>query len=175
MGFLFISIYFIIFASWNISSEHKVSENFSFDKRTLKTYKSYTIQITNKNFVLNLNKFGITPIKSDVFSVPNIDEKYLSYFFAGMFDGDGYVGKRKNNKPRASLISTKEVLIFLQNYLIDNFNISETKLQRVSKNKNNVWKISFYKDCLLYLNWIYSDKDFKYLNRKYEKYISFIH
>lgn len=158
----------------DIKSEHKISENFNLDKRTKKTYKHYTIQITNKNFVLNLNKHGITQFKSDVFNVPKMDEKYLSYFFAGMFDGDGCVGERKNNKPRISLISTKEVLLFLQKYLMDKLNISKTKLQRVTINKNNVWKISLYGDSLLFLNWIYSDNNFNYLNRKHEKYLSFI-
>ena len=85
------------------------------------------------------------------------------------------MGIRKLNKPRISLISTKEVLLFLQNYLINNFLISATKLQKITQNKKNVWKLLLYKDSLLFLNWIYSDKNFNYLSRKYEKYITFVH
>lgn len=154
-----------------IKSDHKISEVRTKDKRTLKTYMTYSIQITNKNFVLNLNKHGINPTKSNEFLVPKIDDELLPYFFGGLFDGDGYVGI-KNNKMRISLISTKEVLLFLQNYLLINCSISVTKLQRVSK--KNVWKLLLYKDSILFLNWIYRDKSFNFLKRKYEKYVSFV-
>jgi hypothetical protein len=155
-------------------SEHKISTIIIKDKRTNHTSTGYTIQITNRFFVEKLLKYGITPQKSEIFNVPNIDESLYPYFFAGLFDGDGSVGTRKNNTPRISLISTKEVLMFLQNYLINKLLISSTKLQNVTKNKKNVWKLFLYKDAFLFLNWIYSDKNFNYLSRKYGKYISHI-
>lgn len=153
----------------DINSEHKLSKNIVVDKRNNRTYVNFTIQITNKNFVLNLNKWGLTSNKSEILSVPKIDDALLPYFFAGLFDGDGYIGFH-NNKVRMSLISTKEILVFLQNYLITKHGINLTKLQLVTKNKNNVWKLLLYKDSLLFFNWIYKDKKFNYLNRKYDKY-----
>ena len=159
----------------SISSEHKITTCTIKDKRTNNISKFHIIQITNGNFVSHLVKLGITPNKADYFKVPEINEELLHYFFAGLFDGDGHVGIRKLNKPRISLISTKEVLLFLQNYLINNFLISATKLQKITQNKKNVWKLLLYKDSLLFLNWIYSDKNFNYLSRKYEKYITFVH
>lgn len=155
----------------DIQSEHKISENVIKDKRTGNISIAYTIQITNINFVLNLNKHGITKNKADIFNVPNINEKLLSYFFAGLFDGDGYVGLNKK-RFRVSLISTNEVLSFLQNYLLNNFYVKPTKLQKVSENKTNVWKLLLYKGSLSFLNWIYSDSEFSYLSRKYYFFIN---
>lgn len=157
----------------DINSEHKISKNEIIDKRNGKKYENYTIQITNKNFVLNLIAQGITTNKSNYLEVPKINDDLLPYYFAGLFDGDGHVGLRKNGL-RISLIGTKEILLFLQNHLLTNFNISKTKLQKVTNNKENVWKLQLYKDSVIFLNWIYFDREFNYLSRKYEKYISFI-
>lgn len=70
-----------------------------------------------------------------------------------------------------SLISTKEVLNFIQIYLNKKFKILPTKLIKVSENVENVWKMHLYRDTNLFLKFIYSDKNFKYLNRKYKIYI----
>ena len=66
----------------------------------------------------------------------------------------------------------KEVILFLQNYLIINFDFSTTKLMKVTKNKDNVWKLRINKDSMRFLDWIYQDKNFNYLSRKYEIYES---
>lgn len=153
----------------DIKSEHKISINNKKDKRTNKPYKTYTIQISNKNFVLNLIKNGITNNKTDSAIVPNIDNKLLPFFFAGLFDGDGYVGT-VNNYKRVSLISTKEILLFLQNIMVKDLSCTLTKLQKVTNNKENVWKLLIYKDSLKFLNWIYQDNNFNYLSRKYKIY-----
>jgi len=153
----------------DLKSEHKISINNKKDKRTNKTYKTYTIQITNKNFVLNLIKNGVTNNKTDRAVVPNINNELLSFFFAGLFDGDGYVGT-VNNYKRVSLISTKEILLFLQNLMVKDLSCTSTKLQKVTNNKENVWKLLIYKDSLKFLNWIYQDNNFNYLSRKYKIY-----
>lgn len=158
----------------SVSSSHKISKIDRKDKRTGKSYPYYTIQITNKNFVYNLVRHGIAPYKSNNFVIPKIEDRLLSYFFAGLFDGDGYIGERNSGLPRISLISTKEILVFLQSYLISNFSISLTKIQKVTNKKDNVWKLFLYKDSITFLNWIYSDKNFNYLTRKHEKYLKFI-
>lgn len=159
----------------DVNSDHKISVNKVIDKRTGNLSINYSIQITNRNFVLNLINHGVTINKSDEMSVPKIDDNLLSYFFAGLFDGDGCITYRNNNLPRISLISTKEILLFLQNYLLSNFSIRQTKLQKVTENKKNVWVLNLYKDSIIFLNWIYCDKNYNYLKRKHEKYINYIH
>lgn len=158
-----------------IKSEHKISYYDYIDKRTKKRYSRYSIQVTTKPFTTNLINLGITKDKTDKLSFPEIEEKYYPCFIAGMFDGDGTIcNRRKNNQLLISLISTMEILNFIQIYLNRNFNINETKIQRVTKNnKKNVHKMCLYKrdDILKFLNFIYKDdiKDI-YLQRKYKIY-----
>lgn len=152
----------------SIKSQHKISEIYTLDKRTNNTYKQYTIQISNEIFTKNLINIGITNLKTDIFDFPNINEKYYSYFISGLFDGDGSISIVKSNGTlRVDLISTMEILIFIQNYILINKNIEKLKIQRVSKNKANVWRMFLYKDSVNFLNFIYQDKNFNYLQRKY--------
>ena len=44
----------------------------------------------------HLLKYGVTPEKTNNIRIPNIDSIFYPYFFAGLFDGDGHVGKREN-------------------------------------------------------------------------------
>lgn len=151
-----------------IKSEHKLAELNKFDKRT-ETYNiAYTIQITNELFQKHLIDLGVTSEKTDKLEMPNIPEEYYSYFFAGLFDGDGSLSIY--SKIRMSQISTLEILMFLQKYLLNNLNIQSLKLQKVSKNKSNVWKMFLYKDAIKFMNWIYKDPEFSYLSRKYDLY-----
>lgn len=155
----------------SISSDHKININRNLDNRTNSINVSYSIQITNQNFVNNLINIGVTNKKTDNMILPSMSDSLIPYFYAGLFDGDGSIGYRKaGNKLRVSLIATKELLLYLQNILLNKFSVSETKLQKVTKNKQNVWKMFLYKDSLVFLQWIYSDNDFIYLTRKYNIY-----
>lgn len=158
----------------DVKSGHKLVKTERFDKRTNKTYIGYSLQVTNAIFVGNIIKWGITNQKTDVLAFPNIKEEYYSYFIAGLFDGDGSVYIRNvetHQQIGCNLISTKEVLEFIQEYLFQKFNMSKTTLQKISKNKTNVWKCYWQKDTKKFLNFIYSgDKDV-YLSRKYDKYL----
>ncbi len=153
-----------------VKSEHKISTRITFDKRTNKTYTGYTIQIGNELFTKNLINLGVTSNKTNILEFPNIDEIYYSYFIAGLFDGDGSIGYTNNDKLRISLISTKEVLTFI-GIILNNKGIKELSKTKVSKNKDNVWKMYLYKDSKKFLEYIYGDTQFKYyLTRKYNKY-----
>ena len=154
----------------DLKSEHKISINNYLDKRTNKIYTSYSIQITNKLFTNKLTKY--IPInKSDNFDLPNIKNKFLPYFLAGMMDGDGSFTLNKSNYLVSTIISTKECLSQIQDYLLKTLGINKTKLIRVTENKPNVWKLYIYKGSSAFLNHIYNLKYEKiYLTRKIEKY-----
>lgn len=98
------------------------------------------LQITNSIFISHLLKHGVTSNKTDVLNFPKISEKYYSYFIAGLFDGDGSLFIKKNNKIACNLISTKEVLSFIDNYLFNKLNIKVLTYNQVTLNKNNVFK-----------------------------------
>lgn len=153
----------------DIGSSHKITTLNVKDKRTNKVYCSYVIQITNHVFTQNLIKLGVGNNKTNIFNFPDIEEKYYSYFIAGLFDGDGSVCYRNENKfLRISLISTFEVLSFIQNYLVINLGIKKIKMFSVSENKHNVWKMHLYKDAFNFLKFIYQDGNFDYMHRKYK-------
>lgn len=154
----------------DICSEHKIVEVSRLDKRTNKVYTEYSLQIGNELFVENLCKW-VNENKTDCFNVPDISDNYISYFFAGLFDGDGSIYFRTSGNKQvihANLISTKEVLDYLQNILYNNWSFQKKKLIKVTENKNNVYKL--YIDCSVidFLKWIYQDSDKTiYLSRKY--------
>lgn len=154
----------------DVKSGHKIFNNKYLDKRTNKEYKSYYIQITNEIFTSNLITNGITSNKSEKLEFPKIEEKYYSYFLAGLFDSDGSISTK--SRKRINIISTIEIITFIQSYLLKNFKINTLKIQRVTKNKN-IWKMNLYKDSKYFLDFIYKDKNFKYLSRKYEQYKQF--
>ena len=155
----------------DINSEHKISERHIFDKRTNKWYDEYSLQIGNELFVKNIIEHGITHEKTDVCYFPSINEEFYSYFIAGLFDGDGSVSQiKKNNTIRCSLISTKEILIFIDNYLSKRYGVKPCKMQKISKNKINVYKQFWYKNSLLFLDFIYQGNKEIFLSRKYKIY-----
>lgn len=149
-----------------ICAEHAISKKIVYLKQTNKTYTGYSIQIGNEIFTQNLINLGVTSNKTDSLEFPKIDEKYYSYFIAGLFDGDGsayWCGKTKNNL-YVNLISTKEILNFIKEYL----NLKPKHFYRITLNKINVWKMFLYSDSEIFLKFIYSDRKFKYyLTRKY--------
>lgn len=155
----------------DIESEHTISKIEHLDKRTNKVYLEYSIQITNNLFVKALSKW-VNWDKTNNFKFPKIKEEYYSYFIAGLFDGDGSVYLRNNGTSTilcANLISTKEVLQFIQEYLTK-FNISIQSYTKVSENKDNVFKVYWYKDTVKVLDFIYQGNSDLYLSRKYSLY-----
>jgi len=158
----------------SIGAGHTISKRENFDKRTNKTYTGYTIQIGNEIFTNHLINLGVTSNKTDVLEFPNIDEKYYSYFIAGLFDSDGsvsWVGKNKNYL-KLNLITTKEIIDYIDKNIFPQHNIELKYCCRVTKNKLNVWKMYIYSDAYRFLEYIYSDTNFKYyLGRKYNIYL----
>ena len=63
----------------DIGSEHKISIRNIYDKRTGKTYHSYSIQITNRIFVSNILKHGLNDYKPLNTKLPNINKDLISY------------------------------------------------------------------------------------------------
>lgn len=156
----------------DIKSGHKISEIIQHDKRTGKTHKEYSIQVTNKKFARHLEKHGVTPNKTNVLGFPgDLEESMYPYFIAGLFDGDGCVCKTKGqNGIKCSLISTEEVLDKIDEILFNKFSVKPCKHCKVSENKENVYKQHWYKESETFLNYIYSGKKEMYLSRKYDFY-----
>lgn len=152
----------------DIGSEHKITKILQHDKRTNKCYEEYSLQITNELFVNNIKKHGVFHEKSDKLLFPNtFNDELYPYFIAGLFDGDGSVFKYKN-KLRCNLISTKEVLTFINNFFVEKFGWKPCTISKITKNKKNVYKTFWYKHSIDFLRYIYCGKQEIYLQRKYK-------
>lgn len=155
----------------DIKSEHKISFRENHDKRTNKVYSEYFYQITNAVFVSHIIDKGVTNTKNKHLEFPPMDEALYSYFIAGMFDGDGSICIRSSGGISCSLISSKEVLDFIQEYFFNKFGIKPKPLIQVSANCENIFRIHWQSisDCKTVLDYIYQGDNI-YLSRKYEKY-----
>lgn len=151
----------------DIGSEHKISKIIQNDKRTGKIYEEYSLQITNELFVANIKKNGVLHDKSENLLFPEIDESLYPYFIAGLFDGDGSVSKHANAL-RCNLISTKEVLTFINDFFEKKFGWKPCAIQKVTKNKTNIYKAYWYKHSIDFLKYIYCGEQTLYLQRKYK-------
>ncbi len=154
----------------DISSEHKVARHHIYDHRTQRTYTRYDIQVSNTKFVNNLVASGLPMNKTDCFSMPDMPPILLPYFLAGLFDGDGSIGRAPNGRLWANLISTKEVLDYIQELIRIKAGFPSVKIHRVTRNKENVWKLYLCRSCEWFMDYIYCDEAFPYLSRKKQIY-----
>lgn len=114
----------------------------------------YKIELKSEQMFKDLQKLGVEPNKSLTCVFPNINEKLISHFIRGLFDGDGCVwnGKRKimkikdNSHPsgyrerivhnvKFTYTGNYEFVNTLQDYLVKYLDLKKTKLN-FSKAKN---------------------------------------
>lgn len=125
-----------------------------------------------KQIVEDLKKHGITERKSLILQPPKIPEDFAYDWIRGYFDGDGCLSYSKiNNRWQCNCLSTKEVLLWIQEKL----NLQNTKPFKVKRNgkEEKVWTLHWNGrlNCLRTMNLIYKNNTAKiYLNRKYILY-----
>lgn len=145
-----------------------------FDKRTNKTYMQYSIQVHSVRLIDSLKTYSIDNNKSSSGVFPNIKECYFKDFIRGLFDGDGSICKISRGNIKVSLIATEPILSFIQNYMIDKFNFSRTKILNVCNNKRaKQFKLYINRkiDQENFLTFIYENSnESNRLSRKYDKY-----
>ena len=126
-----------------------------------KKYKSVMLSITNRELFDDLSKVFTRK------NIPSIDQRFISHFLRGVFDGDGCVMYFKNSKMKArvSLLGTFSFLEDLKTKLIfpcdkkvpDVGGIFELRLEG---------RFAFK-----FMDWIYTEStDKTRLTRKFEKY-----
>lgn len=135
-----------------LCSEHKLSKYDIFDKRTNKSYIRYSIQISSKKIVNDLNKLGIYGNKSFTSDLPQINNNNIWHFIRGVFDGDGTIhqlNKLKNGRLRFGIVGSYNLLIKI-NDVFKNYDISSVKIRNTqhTDGKNKLIKL----DCSNYNN-----------------------
>jgi hypothetical protein len=158
-----------------INSDHAINNNINYDKRTNKTYKSFSIQVSSRRFVSNLIKQGVTNSKSVWCPFPHLQDEFYPHFIRGMFDGDGSICF-VNGKIRISLIAANGIIHPLQDYLIEKLKFSKTALSQNCHNpkaKQKKLHVSRAKDIERFLEFIYQNASEEILlSRKFNIYLS---
>ncbi len=101
---------------------------------------------------------------------PNIDEKLMKHFIRGLFDGDGCISIYNDNNLLAwSIISGKEMCLFLKKFFKDKLNIH---LSFCKQGNSYTVSTGNRKAVEAIMDWMYKDA-IVFLDRKYEKYNSY--
>lgn len=132
--------------------------------------------LANRYISNRLLALGMIQNKSEkLMFVKEIPDSLMSHFIRGYFDGNGSIGIfGKAQNVEFSLCSTKEFVEFIQNVLVNNCNLSKTKLGKRHKDReNNSYHVKYTGrfSCLKIRDYLYKDAHL-YLQRKYDKFFS---
>lgn len=131
---------------------------------------SCSLLISCKKMSEDLEKLGVVQNKSLILKFPkNIDDKYLSDFIRGIFDGDGHIEWSKSKF--LTICSTKQFCESLKEKLYDNLGI-ECKIYNTANKESNTKVLIIFKksQIIKFLNYIYKNSEL-HIDRKYNKYL----
>lgn len=150
---------------------------------------TYSINITNKKLIKDLNKFGVIQNKTlKINSVPNISEKYYPDFIRGVFDADGsvwtWINKDKYflkkqqryriyeyDKIGFEILGNLRFINDIQNILIK---IGFKKAKLFKKGKQTYYlRYCGKKNALRFYNYIYYNNNIQCLERKRNIFIDY--
>lgn len=141
----------------------KVNTKISFDNRG-----SCQLAVRSNKMAEDLSKFGIVPRKSFITYLPKIKEEFMPHLVRGIFDGDGSIIAKINDKTNRfihaiSFCGSFDLMTDISNYCDEilklnqkpnvysykDRQLSEIKLQNIK----DIYKIGewMYKDCTIYL------------------------
>lgn len=138
-----------------------------------KTYPCCRIRLYSIKMAQDLISHGACPNKTTTITLPDIDEKLMSHFVRGFFDGDGCIvcnrqknGKKFNYNVRCDFTSGSPQFLEQLRQVLFLHNIKS----HVRKNSTNVYRlyIGGMQNCDNFLNYIYKDAT-TVLDRKYYK------
>lgn len=139
---------------------------------------SWCLDITNKFICQDIQNLGCTKIKTRTAKFPEIEDKLLSHFIRGYFDGDGTITSSSpisNKQGRKSdvkwnIIGTEQFTRSVQNIMVENLDFSKTKLQKVK----NVFYLEYKggKQIDKIRKWLYNNSTI-FLERKHNKFINY--
>lgn len=156
-----------------LKSEHKIGDYNVYDKRTDKSYRRYSIQISSKAIVDDLKILGVFANKSFTSKLPKIPNRFMWHFIRGVFDGDGTIYQNKNirtGRLRFGLVGSENLLTSINTFLKEN-NINNIKI-RQTKYRNCEGKLirldcSKFNDIDEMKNKLYENSNELRLTRKY--------
>lgn len=151
--------------------------NVTFRGKTYECKESFIIRVGNKKIYQDLLSFGLRPRKSLVIDLPEIPEKYFSFFLRGYFDGDGCVSvySRRTGGKTIQVIFRSGSLKFLEKL---NKTISRTLgiNPKTIPFQSNAFRLAFKaNEAISICNLMYKDlKASPFLKRKYKIYQEYL-
>ena len=151
--------------------------------KPIKNYENKYAKVGRNRVVLasrhmsnRLNELGMVQNKSgNLLFIQNISPELIHHFVRGYFDGDGSIGIfGKVQNVEFSIVSTKEFLLPLQQVLINNCNLTQTKLGKRHKDRDsNAYHIKYTGrfSCLRIRDFLYKDATV-FIQRKRDKFFS---
>jgi hypothetical protein len=136
-----------------------------------KIFHGYKYTISSVNFIKSLKKHGLINKKSLTLNFnKTIPENMIHHYIRGLIDGDGSYHITKQNNIRISLVSSLEVCLKVQEYLIKNCNLNKTKLTERIANTGEKYYYLHYTgavQCKRIIEYLYKDATI-FLDRKKE-------
>lgn len=151
-------------------SNYKVSDSFRFINN--RKHKSCGASIYSAKMAADLIDKGCVPNKSLILEQPKrIDDKFISHFIRGYFDGDGCVTKYKSNtrdEYKISILGTYDFLNWI-NIVLNKLGLSLRNITKKSK-KGKIYNLQYNTaDRTKFYEILYSDAD-RFLDRKKIKF-----
>lgn len=141
------------------------------------TYKNqYRLLLFSSHMCKALQSHGMVPNKSLILEFPILDDKLISHFIRGYFDGDGglYQGKKETNFT-LTITSANDFCIRLKEIVKCKVGINSNIYDASNRNGiTKVFNISGRMQVKSFLDWIYKDADL-FLERKYNRYIQYFY
>src|SRR5258708_3528052 len=143
-----------------------------------KSYPTCSVKMYSKHLCQKMIELGCPRAKSFIIQYPNwLDHSLDKHFIRGMFDGDGCLTYKEDNKEwKWSLASTNECCESIQKILLSNLNFI-VNFHCISKTNNNTYELeqSGNERILKIMECMYLDNnESAQLARKYEKYLNLI-
>lgn len=104
------------------------------------------VYIQNNKLCDDLIKYGIIPNKGHYanpeYIFKNLDKKFIKDFIRGIFEGDGClsIGRENPNQISFNITGTYDTCKFIQQYLINELSLNETK---ISHNINTTYNLTY--------------------------------
>lgn len=146
---------------------NSIESDYNIEDKIVNGHEVSTLKINSTKMCKDLMSLGVTPKKSLICSMPNI--QFKNDFIRGYFDGDGCITS-SNNKWKVSIVGGQPMLETMQNYLREKD--IESHIYPV---RNNIFDLTISKQSEMYKfhNMIYSFHRVA-LMRKKEKFQDFI-
>lgn len=127
----------------------------------------WSLDITNKFICQDIQNLGCTKIKTRTIKFPEIEDKLLSHFIRGYFDGDGCIYYSRSKKLEWSIIGTKDFVSKVQEIITEKLSLNKNKLY----NKGDLFYLKYgsVPQVIKLREWLYKDATL-YIKRKFDKF-----